>query len=209
MELNMAINKEEKKRLIKLQNILFDSDEHDLMVTPGFMTECAKKFIVKHLRAIRTCMTNIKVTKSPGIFYSSIKPMFEHLDELIKIEPYYDMSRPTPSQFKKDFETNRNIYASNMVKRYIHEIKQHIPPPGNMQSVLVRKYFQDAFDEIMGFEKEMQSEELNLIDIFYNGIFKRSIKDPIPDAETDQTVYDDVMIADDADEEDINHLREI
>jgi hypothetical protein len=205
----MAISKEEKKRLIKLQNILFDSDERELMVTPQFMTECAKKFIVKHLRAIRTCMTNIKVTKNPGMFYSSIPPMLEHLDELIKIEPYYDMSRPTPSQFKKEFETNRSIFASNMVKRYIHEVKQHIPPPGNMQSVTVRKYFQDAFDEIMSYEKEMINDEKNLLDIFYNGIFKRNYKDPIPDADTDETVYDDVIVSEDADEENIDHVREI
>jgi delta-aminolevulinic acid dehydratase/porphobilinogen synthase len=179
------------------------------MVTPGFITDCAKKFIVKLLRAIRTCMTNIKVTKSPGVFYSSIPPMIEHLDELIKIEPYYDMSRPTPSQFKKDFETNRAIYSSNMVKRYIHEVKQHIPPPGNMQSVIVRKYFQDAFDEIMGFEKEMQNDEKNLLDIFYNGIFKRNYKDPVPDAETDETEYEDIVIEENAGEEDTNKLREI
>jgi delta-aminolevulinic acid dehydratase/porphobilinogen synthase len=179
------------------------------MVTPQFMTECAKKFIVKHLRAIRTCMTNIKVTKVPAMFYSSIPPMLEHLDELIKIEPYYDMSRPTPSQFKKDFEENRAIYSSNMVKRYIHEVKQHIPPPGNMQSVLVRKYFQDAFDEIMSYEKEMQNDEKNLLDIFYNGIFKRNYSDPVPDAETDETAYDEVVVSDDAEEENVDHLREI
>ncbi|MDR0904422.1 MAG: hypothetical protein LBM59_07300 [Ruminococcus sp.] len=206
----MAISKEEKKRLIKLQNLLFDSDEHELMVTPEFMNDCAKKYIVKHLRAIRTCMTNIKVTKNPGMFYSSIPPMLEHLDELIKIEPYYDMSRPTPSQFKKEFLENRNIYASNMVKRYIHEVKQHTPPPANMQSVAVRKYFQDAFDEIMSYEKEMDTEEKNLLDIFYSGIFKRNYGDPIPDAANDDTVYDEIITApEDAGEQDIKSLREI
>jgi hypothetical protein len=205
----LSAKKEEKKRLIKLQNIIFDSNETELMVTPSFMTECAKKFIVKHLRVIRNCMTNIKVTKNPAIFYSSIPPMLEHLEELIKIEEYYDMSRPTPSAFKKSFMENRPIYASNMVKRYIHEAKQHIPPPGHMQNPLVRNYFQEVFDEIMGFEKEMGREEVNLVDILYNGLFKRSYRDPKPDADNDETVYDDVEIEDSTVEEPIEQLKEI
>ncbi|MDR0974082.1 MAG: hypothetical protein LBL80_00070 [Ruminococcus sp.] len=206
----MALSKEEKKRLIKLQNILFDSDERELMVTPQFMTDCAKKFIVKHLRAIRTCMTNIKITKDPGTFYSSIPPMLEHLDELIKIEPYYDMSRPTPTQFKKDFLANKEIYASNMIKRYVHEMKQHIPAPGSLQFPPVRKYFQDSFDALMGYAEEMSTEERNLVDVFYSGIFKRNYKDPVPDALTDTTVYDEIIdVPEETGEQEINIPKEI
>jgi hypothetical protein len=188
----MALSKEDKKRFIKLQNILFNSTEHDLMVSIEFLTECAKKYIVKHLRAIRTCMTNIKVTKSPAMFYGSIPPLMEHLDELIKIEPYYDMSRPTPSAFKKEFLENKEIYCSNLIKRFIYETKQNTPPPGTLKSPVVRHYFQDAFNQLMLFRDQMSQEEQNLVDVFYSGIFKRNYNDPIPVNEDDND-YEDAM----------------
>jgi hypothetical protein len=163
------------------------------MVTPKFMGECAKKFIIKHLRAIRTCMNNIKITKQPGVYFSSITPMLEHLDALIKIEPYYEMSRPTPSTFKKEFLQNKPLYTANMIKRYIHEVKQHIPAPGTFSSIIVRKYFQAAFNDLMSFSDQMEKEDMNLVDVFYSGLFKRNYKDPIPPADEDTTEYDDII----------------
>jgi hypothetical protein len=126
-------------------------------------------------------MQNIKVTKNPALFYSSLAPLDEHLDNLIKVEPYYDMSRPTPSTFKKEFEQNRGVYASNMIKRYIHETKQHVPAPATLDNPLVRKYFQDAFNSLMVFEEQMANEEKQLVDVFYSGLFKRNYHDPIPE----------------------------
>jgi hypothetical protein len=188
----MALSKEDKKRFIKLQNILFNSNEYDLMVSVEFLSDCAKKYIVKHLRAIRTCMSNIKVTKSPAMFYGSIPPLLEHLDELIKIEPYYDMSRPTPSAFKKEFLENKEIYCSNLIKRFIYDTKQNTPPPGTLKSPVVRHYYQDAFNQLMLFKDQMSTEEQNLVDVFYSGIFKRNFGDPIPANDYDED-YDDTM----------------
>jgi hypothetical protein len=197
----MALSKEDKKRLIKLQNVLFDSDEHMLMVSPAFLEECVKKYLIKHLRSVNTCMMNIKVTKNPALFYSSIPPLIDHLDELIKIEDLYEMSRPIPSVFKKDFEDNRNLYASNMIKRYIHEAKQHVPAPQSLKSPVVKKYYQETFDTLMSFKTEMSKEEINLADVFYNGIFKRNYSDPIPENEYDSPDnYDDDDLPEDADE---------
>jgi hypothetical protein len=142
-------------------------------------------FIVKHLRAINTCMTNIKVTKNPALFYSSIPPMIEHLDILMKVEPYYELAKPTPTAFKKEFEQNKNIYSANMIKRFVHESKQHVPPPGTMDNPLVRKYYQDAFNALMAFETEMTTDEKNLVDVFYSALFKRNYHDPIPEHEYD------------------------
>jgi hypothetical protein len=197
----MALSKEDKKGMIKLQNILFDTNEHSLMVTPPFLSECAKKYILKHLRAINTFMTNIKVTKVPAIFYGSIPPMREHLEALIKVEPYYDMSKPTPTAFSKDFEHNRNIYASNMVKRYVHETKQQVPAPGKISNPVVKKYYQEAFDELMSFEDQMQNEEKQLVDVFYSGLFKRNYHDPIPDNEYDSDFGADTEEAEETPEE--------
>jgi hypothetical protein len=176
----MALSKEEKRNLIKLQNALFDTNEHELMVTPAFLDECVKKYMIKHLRAINTCMSNIKVTKNPALFYSSIPPLIEHLDALIKIEKYYEMARPNPSAFKKDFEDNRTIYATNMIKRYVHETKQHVPAPNTIKSPIVKRYYQDAFNTLMNFETEMNAEEKSMVDVFYSGLFKRNYADPIP-----------------------------
>jgi hypothetical protein len=194
----MGLSKEDKKRFIKLQNILFNSNEHDLMVSEGFLSECAKKYIVKHLRAIRTCMTNIKITKSPSMFYGSIPPLLEHLDALIQIEPYYEMARPTPTVFKKEFLENKEIYCANLIKRYIHESKQHVPPPGTLQNPIVRLYFQEAFNHLMLFEDQMSQEEKNLVDVFYSGIFKRNYGDPVPETENDSDYDDSTAPAEDA-----------
>jgi hypothetical protein len=188
----MALSKEDKKRFIKLQNILFNSNEYDLMVSVEFLSDCAKKYIVKHLRSIRNCMANIKATKNPAMFYGSIPPLLEHLDALILIEPYYDMSRPTPSAFKKEFLQNKEIYCSNLIKRFIYETKQHTPPPGTLKSPVVRNYFQDAFNQLMMFRDQMSGEEQNLVDVFYSGIFKRNYGDPIPAIEDDED-YDDAI----------------
>jgi hypothetical protein len=188
----MALSKEDKKRFIKLQNILFNSNEYDLMVSVEFLSECAKKYIVKHLRSIRNCMANIKATKNPSIFYGSITPLLEHLDALILIEPYYDMSRPTPSAFKKEFLENKEIYCSNLIKRFIYETKQNVPAPGTLKSPVVRHYFQDAFNQLMKFRDQMSAEEQNLVDVFYSGIFKRNYGDPIPDVDYDED-YDDAI----------------
>jgi hypothetical protein len=187
----MGFIQSDKKTLIKIQNLMFDSNERQLMVSQPFLEDCIKKYLVKHLRAINTCMNNIKVTKNPALFYSSIPPLIEHLDALIKIEPFYEMERPVPSAFKKELESNRNIYASNMIKRYVHEFKQHTPVPHTIQNPLVRKYYQDAFDLIMNFRTEMSEEEVNLIDVFYSGLFKRNYSDPIPDNEYDATSNED------------------
>jgi hypothetical protein len=177
----MAISKNDNRSMVKLQNLLFGTNEHQLMVTPAFLNQCTKIYIVKHLRAINTCMQNIKITKNPALFYSSLPPLREHLDNLIKIEPYYDMTHPTPSTFLKEFEQNRNVYATNMIKRYVHETKQHVPNPATLDNPLVRKYFQDAFNSLMVFEDQMQVEEKNMVDVFYSGIFKRNFHDPIPE----------------------------
>jgi hypothetical protein len=176
----MGFTKEDKKSLIKLQNLLFDTNERQLMVTPQFLNECVKKYLVKHLRSINTCMSNIKITKNPALFYSSIPPMVDHLAALEKVEPYYEMSKPTPSAFLKEFNVNRPLYASNMIKRYIHESKQHVPAPGTLDNPLVRKYYQDAFDALMTYETEMSEEERALVDVFYSGLYKRNYHDPIP-----------------------------
>jgi hypothetical protein len=186
----MGFIQSDKKTLIKLQNIMFGSNERQLMVSQQFLDDCVKKYLIKHLRAINTCMSNIKITKNPALFYSSIPPLIEHLDALIKIETYYEMARPIPSAFKKEFEENRNLYASNMIKRYVHEFKQHTPVPHTIQNALVRKYYQDSFDLLMNFKSEMSEEETALVDVFYSGLFKRNYTDPIPANEYDSSNED-------------------
>jgi hypothetical protein len=183
----MALTKTDKRNMVKLQNVIFESDEHTLMVTPKFLMDCTKVFIVKHLRAINTCMSNIKITKIPALYFSSIPPMIEHLDILIKVEPYYEMAKPSPTAFKKDFEENKAVYTANMIKRYVHECKQQVPAPGTMDNPLVRKYYQEKFDELMSFSTEMTEEDKNLTDVFYSALFKRNYKDPIPANEYDSS----------------------
>ncbi|MDR0947409.1 MAG: hypothetical protein LBM87_06680 [Ruminococcus sp.] len=178
----MKVTKEEKAKMITLQNILFNSNETQLMVSPEFLNDCAKKFLIKHLKVIDTLMTNVKITKTPHLFFGSYEPLMEHLDALIGIEKYYTMKKPLPSKFKADVIENKSIYMDNMIKRYWHEVKTK-QPAGSFDSVFVREYFQKAADDLMLYKKDFGNDQIALINVFYSNIFKKNYgeADEIPD----------------------------
>jgi hypothetical protein len=168
----MATSKNEKQQLIKLQNILFETNERQLMASPPFIMECAKKFALKHLKAVATYMNNIKVTKTPAMFFGSIEPVVSHLESLKKIEELYPLQKPLPSEFLRDFELNKPLYMNNLIKRYWHEIKLKVPPGGN-ENPFVRTYYQKAMDELMRYKDYFSEDQTQLVNVYYSAIFKR------------------------------------
>jgi hypothetical protein len=168
----MATPTNEKQKLIKLQNILFETNERQLMASPPFILDCAKKYALKHLKAVATYMNNIKVTKSPAMFFGSLDPVMEHLKSLQKIEELYPLQKPLPSEFIKDFEINKPIYMNNLIKRFWHEVKLKAPPGGN-ENPLVRRYYQKGMDELMHYKEYFADDQTQLVNVYYSAIFKR------------------------------------
>jgi hypothetical protein len=177
----LAKEKNAKQKLIKLQNTLFDTNERQLMASPQFILDCAKKFALKHLKAVATYMNNIKVTKTPAIFFGSLDPLMKHLEELQKIEDLYPLQRPLPSEFIKDFNNNKPIYMNNLIKRYWHEVKLKVPP-GGVESPFVRAYYQKSMDELMYFKENFEEDQIQLVNVYFSAIFKRDYGTP-PTAE--------------------------
>jgi hypothetical protein len=177
----MATGKNEKQQLIKLQNILFNTNERQLMASPPFIMDCAKKYSLKHLKSVATYMNNIKVTKNPAMFFGSLGPLTEHLESLQKIEDLYPLQKPLPSEFMRDFNINKPVYMSNLIKRYWHEIKLKVPPGGN-ENPYVRNYFQKAMDELMRYKENFEDDQTQLVNVYYSAIFKRDYGTP-PTAE--------------------------
>jgi hypothetical protein len=177
----MAPSRNEKQDLIKLQNILFETNERRLMASPPFIMDCAKKYALKHLKAVATYMNNIKVTKSPAVFFGSLEPVMNHLEALQKIETVYPLQKPLPSEFIKDFEVNKPIYMSNLVKRFWHEVKLKAPP-GSTDNPIVRAYYQKGMDELMRYKNELEEDQIQLVNVYYSAIFKRDYGTP-PTAE--------------------------
>jgi hypothetical protein len=163
------------------------------MVTPEFLNECAKKYMANHLKLIATMMMNVKITKTPHLFFGSFEPLVEHLNALIAIETLYPMKNPLPSKFKADLLAQKDIYMDNMIKRCWHEAKSKQPPGGN-DSVFVREHFQKTADELMLYRDHFGVDQKSLIDVFYSAIFKRNYGDPatiIDEAagETDEAAF--------------------
>jgi hypothetical protein len=177
----MAKEKNDKQKLIMLQNILFDTHERQLMATPQFVLDCAKKYAIKHLKSVATYMNNIKVTKTPGIFFGSLTPLMNHLEALKKIEDLYPLQKPLPSEFIKDFNNNKPLYTNNLIKRFWHEIKLKVPPGGN-ESPFVRAYFQKSMDELMQYKDQLDDDQIQLVNVYYSAIFRRDYGSP-PTAE--------------------------
>jgi hypothetical protein len=177
----MATPTNEKQKLIKLQNILFETNERQLMASPPFILDCAKKYALKHLKAVATYMNNIKVTKSPAMFFGSLDPLMEHLKSLQKIEDLYPLQKPLPSEFMKDFEINKPLYMNNLIKRFWHEVKLKAPPGGH-DNPLVRSYYQKGMDELMHFKEYFSEDQTQLVNVYYSAIFKRDYGTP-PTAE--------------------------
>jgi hypothetical protein len=177
----MAGTKNEKQQLIKLQNVLFNTNERQLMASPAFIMDCAKKYALKHLKSVATYMNNVKVTKNPAMFFGSLDPLMEHLKDLEKIENLYPLQKPLPSEFIKSFEIDKPVYMSNLIKRYWHEIKLKVPPGGN-DSPYVRAYFQKAMDDLMRYKEYFGEDQTQLVNVYYSAIFKRDYGTP-PTAE--------------------------
>jgi hypothetical protein len=177
----VATSRNEKQKLIKLQNVLFDTNERQLMASPPFIMDCAKKYALKHLKSVATYMNNIKVTKTPAMFFGSLDPLMDHLKSLQKIEDLYPLQQPLPSEFIKDFEMNKSLYMSNLIKRYWHETKLKVPPGGN-ESSYVRSYYQKAMDELMRYKDKLDEDQTQLVNVYYSAIFKRDYGTP-PTAE--------------------------
>ncbi|MDR0991490.1 MAG: hypothetical protein LBL87_01140 [Ruminococcus sp.] len=177
----MSKEKNDKQKLIMLQNILFDTNERQLMASPQFVLDCAKKYALKHLKAVATFMNNIKVTKTPAMFFGSLEPLMSHLEALKKIENLYPLQKPLPSEFIKDFEINKPLYMNNLIKRFWHEVKLKVPP-GGVDSPFVRAYFQKSMDELMHYKEYFQEDQIQLVNVYYSAIFKRDYGSP-PTAE--------------------------
>jgi hypothetical protein len=134
--------------------------------------DCAKKYALKHLKAVATYMNNIKVTKNPALFFGSLEPLTRHLEDLQKIEKLYPLQKPLPSEFIKNFELDKSLYMSNLIKRYWHETKLKVPP-GGQDSPFVRNYYQKAMDELMHYKEYFSEDQIQLVNVYYSAIFKR------------------------------------
>lgn len=185
--------KEEKLRRISLQNIIFDTHEKKLMVSPQFLDDMTKHYISKRMKNINTLMNYITITKSPKNFFTYYESIMKDLDELINIEGYYSFKAPLPSVFKSNIESKMDRYTEAMVNRSWKEINQKVfQNPRNQSDERSPELFGPILDELLEYKDKYTPAVLQLIDKFYKSVYGHGIdekpetniqEEPIPDTE--------------------------
>ncbi|MBP1561687.1 MAG: hypothetical protein J6C96_10685 [Oscillospiraceae bacterium] len=170
--------KEEKLKQIELQNIIFDTQERKLMVSPQFLNDMTKHYVSKRMKNINNLMNYITVTKSPKNFFTYYNSVMKDLDELISIEPYYSFKAPLPSEFKKSIESKTDRYTEAMINRSWKEINQKVfQNPKNQSDERPPEVFGPVLDEMLEYKDKYTSAVLELIDKFYKSVYGHGINE--------------------------------
>ena len=106
-----------KQKQIELQNILFNTNEKKLMVTPEFLHNMAVNYASKRMKTVNKMNSGLVSTKTPRHFFAYYDIMMQNLDELILIEPYHEFKNPVPSVFKNMINEKMNKYIEAMINR--------------------------------------------------------------------------------------------
>lgn len=162
-----------KQKQIELQNILFNTNEKKLMVSPDFLHNMAVNYTSKRMKTVNKMNTGLVSTKTPRHFFAYYDIMMQNLDELITIEPYHEFKDPKPSEFKKMINDKLNKYIEAMLNRTWKEANRKfgLGLDGKRDPLL----YGPVLDDILRFRHRYTDVLVEHIDnTFYKSVFGTS-----------------------------------
>ena len=162
---------------IKLQNIIFGSQERSLMTSDPFLSKMAKKYVSARMKVINDSVNSLKATKSPSKFFVYYDIAVSKLEELIKIESIYKFNAPVPSEYYKNLKEAMPKYTTHVLKLAWNYTLTEFPIELPVTDNLRRKY-ESLFDEM-----QRLSDKLSPEDNAFAGDIKKQFEDTVSELE--------------------------
>ncbi len=206
-----ADKKSDKSNQIHLQNIVFNTNENDLMVSPAFLKEMTDRYAGKRLAQINKNLSAMSNTKSPIRFFQYCDIIDTCISELCQIEPYYKFKKPVPSEFKGVLASKHEHTISTMFNRAWKSILNKASLVDGVPKDTLP--FEELLREMMMFEDRLAPVHLAAIEMYKNSLTKNQTAEDKANLEAmEETMLenDDGMSLDmdlDMDDMDIDELE--
>ncbi len=180
----------DKKKQIELQNIIFNTNEKKLMVSPEFLAEMTKRYISKRMTTINQNMEGIAATKSPKNFFTYFDKIFEALDELIILQKYHTFKEPIPSVVKNALIAKKGRYIIALFNRIWKEanMKAQFNVRGDQQRKV--EDFAPVFDELLLYMDKYTPDSIDILNKFYSSVYGHNIGEepPVVEESNEETI---------------------
>lgn len=188
----------DKKKQIELQNLIFDTNEKKLMVSPEFLAEMTKHYISKRIKSINQNMEGIAATKSPKNFFSYLDEIFIALDELIALQKYHTFKEPIPSVVKNALVAKKGRYIIALFNRVWKEANLRVLYDPNSEQPRKVEDFAPVFDELLLYMDQYTPESIEILNKFYSSVYGHNIgEEPAIDGTDEEMPLDESILGDD------------
>lgn len=163
-------DKDKKNNLIKLQNIVLNINEKKLEVSEEFLEKMTKIYISKYMKAVNDNVSELNKVASAVTLFSRYEFALANIDELIKIEPLYHFSKPTPSEYKAQLESSLPDFVSAFISRSWKKVCPQADIKGIGDSFLEKKY-RGFFETFIPVEDKLPPRCVDMLDSLYVNVF--------------------------------------
>ncbi len=187
----------DKKKQIRLQNIIFGTNEKKLMVSPEFLEKMTKHYISQRMKSINQNMEGIAATKSPKNFFSYLDKIFESLDELIVLQEYHTFNEPIPSVVKNALIAKKGRYIIAMFNRVWKEANLKARYDARLEQPRSVEDFGPVLDELMFYMDQYTPDSIEVLNKFYSSVYGHNIGEEPVIEDTEEMPTDEFVPSED------------